>query len=291
MQIKVSVIIPYYNDLAYIQDALDSVFRQSYPHLEVIIVDDGSEECLRIDSLMIPQGFAVRILRGQHGGPSSARNLGIQAATGSVILPLDADDKIAASYIEKAVEIIESNDQIGIVYCQACKFGAEQGRWVLPEYSLPTMLAGNCIFVTALFRKRDWEAVGGFSENMTYGLEDYDFWLKLISRGAQVYCLPEILFYYRIKEQSRSKQMEESKQKILSMYDQIYENHNVLYSEHIQEVLRTLRGNVLELDAALQHAAYVHKLIIKWFPLVRFGNWLYGKIFKAHLKNDRQSKP
>lgn len=111
---------------------------------------------------------------------------------------------IDKTYIEKAVKKIEENDNIGIVYCKAKKFGKLNQVWDLPEFSLQEILHGNIIFVTALFRKSDWGTVGGFSEELVYGIEDYDFWLSILELGRDVYQIPEILFYYRIRNNSRN---------------------------------------------------------------------------------------
>lgn len=107
MNPKVSVVIPYYNDKKYIAETLESVSQQTYQNIEIILVDDGStdEESVRVfDSIQLKDGEK---LHEKNAGPSKARNLGISHASGKYILPLDADDKIAPSYIEKAVVVLE----------------------------------------------------------------------------------------------------------------------------------------------------------------------------------------
>mgnify|MGYP003266360142 CR=1 FL=1 len=157
----------------------------------------------------------------------AARNDGIVKARGRYILPVDSDDIICSTYIEKAVDIIHKNPKIGIVYCEAEYFGDKNGKWDLPKYSLKEMLKENCIFVTALFRRSDWEKVGGYKDYVSNSTEDYDFWLALIENGAIVYQIPEILFKYRIRENSRSAKCK---------YDKgiIIKNHKVLYKENIE---------------------------------------------------------
>ena len=66
--------------------------------------------------------------------------------------------------------------------------------WELPPYSLSNMLVGNIIFISALFRKSDWEKVGGFCTDFKIGLEDYDFWLSILELGREVYQIPKRLF-------------------------------------------------------------------------------------------------
>ena len=79
-------------------------------------------------------------------GLASARNNGIREATGEYILPLDADDKIGEEYLELAVEILDQNPEIGIVYCEAEFFEGRSDLWYLPEYSLVNILMSNVIF-------------------------------------------------------------------------------------------------------------------------------------------------
>ena len=207
----VSVVIPYYNDGKYIHETLESIQHQTYKNVEIILVDDGSteKESIRVFDDLKKLGFQT--YRQGNAGPSAARNLAISHSKGKYILPVDADDKIRPAYIEKAVHYMESHTQCGIVYCKAEFFGARSGLWNLPKYSIEQMLLNNCIFVSALFRKDDWEKAHGYDSNMKYGLEDYEFWLSIIELGQGVYCIPETLFLYRIKNISRSTRFEENR--------------------------------------------------------------------------------
>ena len=128
---------------------------------------------------------------------------------------------IEKTYMEKAVKKIESNDKIGVVYCEADLFGEKTGKWQLPQYSFDKMLLDNIVFVTALFYKKDWESVGGFNTNMEAGMEDYDFWLGILELGKEIYQIPEILFHYRIKPVSRTTGFQSDYIQIQKVYRQI----------------------------------------------------------------------
>ena len=197
---KVSVIIPCYNQGAYLEEAVESVLAQTFQDFEILVVDDGSTDAETVKMLKDSAWPKTRVIRTENQGLSAARNTGIREAQGVYILPLDADDKIGKGYLEDAVRILDRHSEIGIVYCEASYFGVKGGRWDLPEYSLDKILNHNVIFCTALFRKADWEAVGGYNVNMVYGWEDWDFWLSLIHRGRKVYRIPKIYFYYRLRE-------------------------------------------------------------------------------------------
>jgi len=229
--LKVSVIIPCYNHGAFIDEALDSVLQQSFQDFEIIIINDGSTDPFTISHLRSIDKPEITVLHTNNQGLAAARNNGVRAARGEYILPLDADDRIGASYLEKAVSILDQNSRIGIVYCRAQLFGAWNAEWNLPEYSLDEMLVNNIIFCTAFFRKADWEEVGGFDSDMVYGWEDYDFWLALIEKGREVHRIPEILFYYRVSADSMVRSREK-KQKV-ETFVKIFHKHESLFKHNI----------------------------------------------------------
>lgn len=112
-------------------------------------------------------------------------------------MPLDADDIIEPTYVEKAVKILDNNPNIGIVYCKAKIFGNYDKYWNLKPFNKSDILYENCIFCSALFRKSDFIKIGGYNNNMKYGCEDYDLWLSFIEQGLEVFQINEILFSYR----------------------------------------------------------------------------------------------
>jgi glycosyltransferase involved in cell wall biosynthesis len=233
--------MPCFNDGAYLAEALESVLGQTYTPLELIIVNDGSTDAATNDLLAEIAGPPTLKLNTNRVGPAAARNAGIRAAAGRYVLPLDADDKIHPRYVEKAVAVLESQPKVGVVYCQADYFGARTGRWELPPYAADRMFFGNIIFVTALFRKEDWDRVGGFDESLTHGLEDYDFWLSIMEEGREVVQLPEVLFYYRIKPESRMTRFSSQPSEIKETYQRIYLKHPRFYSRYHTVWADTLR--------------------------------------------------
>lgn len=193
----VSIIIPCFNQGQCLAESIGSVLASDHDECEIIVVDDGStdsETCRILDRLTYPK---TRLIRRKNGGLAAARNSGIAAAQGSYILPLDADDRIGPRYISLAVAALEGDPHLGIVYCRAEKFGAETGPWRLPRFSRWRMALGNLIFCSAVYRRSDWQAVGGYDETLRRGWEDWDFWLSLLELGRRVRCLELVSFYYR----------------------------------------------------------------------------------------------
>ncbi len=235
-KIMVSVIIPCYNDGQYLEEAVMSACESFYKPLEIIIVDDGSEDALTRKVLRSMESAGRTVVYAQHGGPARARNEGIKRACGKYILPLDADDKISPEYISEAASILEERSDIGIVYCLADYFGSRTGEWKLPDYNIGIMLYQNIIFSAGMFRKSDWERAGGYDESFLNYLEDWDFWLSLLGLGLQPYRIEKIYFHYRKRgdslSRSNTKITYEEKEQYLH---KIRQKHLELYRQHIQE--------------------------------------------------------
>ncbi|MBM3836640.1 MAG: glycosyltransferase [Verrucomicrobia bacterium] len=197
---KVSVVIPCYNYAHFLPEAVESVARQTCRDFEIIIVDDGStDNTASVARQLIDtyQDLPITLIRQSNSGqPASARNSGIDAARGEYVLPLDPDDKIAPTFLEKAVNLIESDGKVGVVYSQLQHFGDRQDIWRCGEFTLQNLLQDNCVPYCALYRKRLWAEVGGYKLNVK-GYEDWDFWISLAEKGWEGRLIPEPLFFYR----------------------------------------------------------------------------------------------
>ena len=234
---KISVIIPFYNHSEYLLDAVKSVVNSTYKNLEILVVNDGSTEKTpqEIQSMLMPFDNVI-LINQENSGVCAARNNGIIKASGEYILPLDADDRIADTYIEKAVSILDQNPDIDIVYCEAEFFGTGQNKkWNLKPATLSNMLIQNRIFPSGVYRKSKFLEVGGYKKEMELGCEDWDFWLSIIETGAKVYQIPEVLFYYRKQQNERTKQ---SLRPInyLKIRINIVKFHNKLYKQFGQKM-------------------------------------------------------
>ncbi len=268
---KVSVIMPCYNDGAYIKEAIESVKAQTYKNWELIVIDDGSDDTETVKIINSIEDDRITVLHTQHLRPAGARNYGIQHATGKYILPVDSDDRIDLTYMEKAVNIIESDEKVGVVYCEADLFGEKSGKWDLPTYSFEKMLLDNVVFVTALFYKADWEKLGGFNTNMTSGMEDYDFWLGILGLGKEIYQIPEILFHYRIKRVSRTTGFQSDYVQMQEIYRKMYDNHKEFYNEHSEQYAKVLRDALIEQIAIRMKYEKVFEKIRKFCKIPVIG--------------------
>jgi glycosyltransferase involved in cell wall biosynthesis len=239
----VSVIIPCYNQGLYVLDAIHSVQDQTYKNWEIIIVNDGSTDSNTQNILKSLEINHVKVIHTANQGLPAARNLGIVNAIGNYILPLDADDKIAPSYIEKAINKFQLNNALKLVYCRGRYFGDRKDA--IPFNSSPFLLRDlllyNFIFCSAVFKKKDFESAGGYSLNMNGGWEDWDLWIRLLEKGGEVYQIPEELFYYRIKEVSMIEDLKENSRLQDELRLRIFLNNIDVYVREFGSIIDILR--------------------------------------------------
>jgi len=204
----VSIIVPCFNQAQFLSDALESVLQQTYKNWECIIVNDGSpDHTEEIANRWLIKDDRFKYVKIENGGLCNARNVGIENADGEFILPLDADDKIGNIYLELAVEQFNINTNIKVVYSNAKKFGIVNENWILKPFTLENLAKKNMLFCSAIYRKKEWKKVGGYDLKMKYGFEDWEFWINILKNGGGVIKLPEVCFFYRIKEKSMVKNL------------------------------------------------------------------------------------
>lgn len=203
--VKISVIIPCYNQEDYIAECLESVLNQTYTDYEIIVINDGSKD----KSLSVIEQYAqkypnkISVIDQENQGVIVARNNGIKQSKGIYIYPLDGDDKIAPTCLEKLYQSMEANKG-DVIYSRVNYFGNKTEEFKTFPATNYRMYRSNRVVVSALFRKSDWEKYGGYDECMKNGLEDWEFWLNFCEDNKKFYKVDEILFFYRITENSRN---------------------------------------------------------------------------------------
>jgi len=280
---RVSIVIPCYNAGDLILEAVESALAQTYADIELVIVDDGSTDPRSREILDRASWPRTTIIRQPNAGPAAARNRAVAAASGDYILPLDADDRIDPTYVEKAIAVLETRPEVGVVYCRAMKFGAESGPWSLPRYDLRELVIDNVIFVTALYRKADWAAVGGYSETLRHGVEDYEFWVKMVALGRDVVQLDEFLFFYRIQDVSRTSEFQQDRSAVVKTYADIFRNNSEFYLRNAEYLFEHRFGLYDELLRYRSRYGLVDQIITKrpWLERwARAANRLLRKLVR-----------
>jgi glycosyltransferase involved in cell wall biosynthesis len=222
MKAKVTVIIPCYNQGHFLSDALASL-AQCDPDLYLVtIVDDGSTDPATLLFLEELDQKSFNIIHQPNKGLSGARNTGIKHANTDFVLMLDADNKIRPSFLEKGTAILERDTQIAVVYGDGQFFGDLTGTRKQAQFNLQKQMLVNYIDACALIRKSVFEDVGDFDENMKDGWEDWEMWLRVAFRGYKFHYLDEVVFDYRIRKESMSKQVYDNKARTNNIENYVY---------------------------------------------------------------------
>ncbi len=201
---RVAVIIPCFNQGRFVREAVESVRRQDWPHVECVVVDDGSTDPGTVWTLDELAREGIRLVRQENRGLPAARNAGVRSTETPLFVCLDADDRIAPTFISRLLPRLLDDPGVGYCYCWTRFFGARSGRWRCPEYDPKRLLLQNLSPATAVVRRAAFDQVGGYRETMTHGYEDWDLWLGLLAAGYAGACVPETLFFYRKHPPGRS---------------------------------------------------------------------------------------
>lgn len=238
MMPKVSIIIACYND-PYIQCAVESAIAQDYENKEIILVDDGSEG--RFKNLVSSLSKEVDIFIQQpNAGQSIARNNAIKRASGNYILNHDSDDFFEKSFSAKAVQIFENKTEVKIVTCKANRIYEDE---IVDVYTpaggnYKNFLYSNAALGSSMFRKEDWGKCGGYEEERpVLGFEDWELYLNILKRGGTTYVLDEVLFNYRLRENSITRRISSLRNE---KYKHIILKHQELYIEQFETTINNL---------------------------------------------------
>ena len=194
----VTVIFPCYNAHQYLGVALDSVFAQTYPKIEIIIVNDGSTESETLEFLS-SLNSSVNVVHQENKGLPSARNRGFKEAQGEFVLPLDCDDWLEPSAIEQLLKAVKVGGESVFAFPQMMLEDQGAGTTV-KHYNGFEQLFLNQLPYCLLLPKNAWKKIGGYDESMRQGYEDWEFNIRLIKNGWRAVTVSKPLFHYRITE-------------------------------------------------------------------------------------------
>jgi glycosyltransferase involved in cell wall biosynthesis len=184
----VSAVVTTYNYARFLPDAIDSVLAQSYPHLEIVVVDDGStDETADVVRLYAARG--VRYVARSHAGAGRARNTGLEVTSSPLVAFLDADDAWLPDRVEAGIAHLARHPELALVAAHA--FACDEHlrpTAVVPAatrengHMLEALLVDNVVLnpSSVLVRRAAIEAAGGFSE-IPFG-EDWDTWIEIAKR-------------------------------------------------------------------------------------------------------------
>jgi glycosyltransferase involved in cell wall biosynthesis len=210
----VSVVIPYYRMHEHVEATIESVFAQTYPRIEVVIVNDGSFYDADWVLAELATRYPIAVLTQMNAGLGAARNFGISQSRGRYIVPLDPDDLIESTYVERGVAILEAQPELAYVgtwsrYVDAAGFElepADQGYQPLNNLTELAKVMNVAGIATAVIRRQVFDLGFAYSQDLT-AYEDWSLYRELGENGYEGLIIPERLFRYRIRPESMFRQI------------------------------------------------------------------------------------
>lgn len=201
----VSIVVPIYNAEKYLKESLDSILQQTYPNIEIIAVNDGSND--RSASILEEYESRIQVIHQSNQGQSAALNHGWTRSRGELLSYLSADDLLIPEAISHLVNFLNQDLAAVVAYPDYILINSNGQKIQIvkaPPYSeLDLVTKGICQpGPGALFRREGWTQVGGW-DLMLRQMPDYDFWLRLSLLGHFLHC-PQTLAKFRVHETSQS---------------------------------------------------------------------------------------
>lgn len=223
----VSVVVPAYNCAAYIAEALDSVFAQTFRDFEVVVVNDGSPDTQELERALEPYRERIVYLRQENRGVSAARNTGIRTARASLVAFLDADDLWEPFYLEDQVAAMHAEPALAARYPNTLIFGdvPQAGKTFMEvnpsegEADIEALLTQRCTVGNSVTARREAVIGAGLFDEELKRSEDFDLWLRILARGGRLGYTRRVLARYRRYAGSLSSDHVEMASDILRVLD------------------------------------------------------------------------
>lgn len=202
----VSIVTPSYNQARYLEETMRSVLEQDYPHIEYIVVDGGSTD----GSREIIEKYADRLawwISEKDRGQTDAINKGFARARGEVLAWLNSDDTYQPGAVREAVEFLQRNPQVGLVYGDANyidEHGRVIGRFPAAQTDYRRLRQGYVHIPqqSAFFRADLWRRVGPLDASFYFAM-DYDLWVRL-AREAPIVYYPRLWANFRLHSDAKT---------------------------------------------------------------------------------------
>lgn len=197
----ISVVITSYNYGEYLEEAIKSTIDQTYDNIEIIVVDDGSTDDTGQIALKYNKN-SVNYHYQKNSGVAKARNNGAKIARGKYIIFLDADDRIASTYVQTCLNALRRKPLKYYSYTDMKLFGDENRVFKSIDFNPKHLVEnGNYICAGALIKKRAFDKSGGFRDLEAF--EDWDLWLRMLDLGFKGVHINKPLYFYRRHTGSR----------------------------------------------------------------------------------------
>ncbi len=206
----VSIITPSFNQGAYIEETIQSVLAQDYPHIEYRIIDGGSTD----NTLQILERYRDRLsfISEKDNGQAEAIAKGFRSASGDIFYWINSDDMLLPGAVSRVMDVFRAQPEVALVYGQS-HYTDSQGRVIGRYPSEPFHFQRLAVFdfipqPSAFFRRAAFETVDGLDQTLSYGM-DYDLWIRLTKQYPSRY-LPLVLSAYRLHPASKTVDMHQA---------------------------------------------------------------------------------
>ena len=219
----VSVIIPFYNSEKYIEQTVTSVLNQTFPYYEILIIDDGSKDEKSLEKLEEIQKLdeRIKIFHKENEGLAATRDYGASKSSSSCkyLMFLDDDDLLEPTFLECSYWTLETNKKASWAYSDSVGFGTQEYVWN-KYFDLDKMKKVNELISAALVRRSDFELVNGYELREKAVNEDWNFWLKLLSKEKYPVHMSFYGQWYRRKEKGELQKASENKKRALEIINE-----------------------------------------------------------------------
>ena len=270
--ILVSVVIPNYNYGRYLAETIDSVLAQTYPNIEIVVVDDGSTDA-SLEILARYEKNGIKVVRQKNSGVGAARNNGARNSSGDLIAFLDSDDIWLPEKTEKQIERLLADKEFGLVTCGVSEFDVSGNTIETHTKGKEGWCAEDILLIkpvtagpgsSSLIWRTVFEKVGGFDERKEmHPSEDWEFSYR-VARAAKIAFVPEVLVAYRNHGGNGHLNIQRSERSMRLAYEKIFETAD----ENTLKLRRRCYGNLYKILA---------------------GSYLHAGQYKNFLKNTGKS--
>lgn len=217
---KVSVIMPFYNDKDYIEQSVNCILNQTFPHFELLIIDDGSKDKESLKKLdeVSKIDDRIKVFHKENEGLAATRDYGVAHSSNSskYLMILDSDDLIDKTFIECAYWTLETNNKASWAYSDSVGFGEMQYLWN-KWFDSEKMKKINDLVSASFIRKSDFLEVNGYELREKAVNEDWNLWLKLIAKGKFPVRMNYYALWYRRKAAGELAKSRENEKRALEI--------------------------------------------------------------------------
>jgi glycosyltransferase involved in cell wall biosynthesis len=283
---RVSIVVPVYNVAEYITETLDSALAQTFRDFEIIVVNDGSSDTVRLEKVLADYFDKIIYLRQANGGAAAARNAAISVARGSLLAFLDGDDIWFPEKLAVQTSFLQKND-FEMIYCDALLFGKPlyegktfmQGAPSKGKVTTESLLEGHCnVLTSGTIVSKELIIRYGLFDVKAVRVEDFELWFRLCKNAVKVGYQEKVLVKYRIRAGSLTGNNIEKAERGIAALELVKDKNDLSESE-----MRAWENQLTMLKAELSLERGKQNLVNKCFAEAR-RNFAEANVYRHNFK-------